>query len=86
MTTVRIDPVTRIEGHLDIEASVEYVDGTQQVIEAKTDQQWVDGICDLFQNPDVAARLGKAGRQYVEQNHRWNDCLQPFADLLQMAS
>ncbi|MCJ7700265.1 MAG: nickel-dependent hydrogenase large subunit [Anaerolineales bacterium] len=36
MKTIRIDPVTRIEGHLDIEVSVEYVDGIQQVIDAKS--------------------------------------------------
>jgi len=36
MTTIRIDPVTRIEGHLDIEVSVEYVDGIQKVIDAKS--------------------------------------------------
>ncbi|MCJ7623230.1 MAG: nickel-dependent hydrogenase large subunit [Anaerolineaceae bacterium] len=36
MTKIRIDPVTRIEGHLDIEVSVETVDGIQQVIDAKS--------------------------------------------------
>jgi hydrogenase large subunit len=36
MTTIRIDPVTRIEGHLDIEVTVEEVGGTQQVIDAKS--------------------------------------------------
>ena len=35
MTTIRIDPVTRIEGHLDIEVSVETIDGIQQVIDAR---------------------------------------------------
>jgi len=36
MTTIRIDPVTRIEGHLDIEVVVEYVDEIQQVIDARS--------------------------------------------------
>jgi len=35
MTTIRIDPVTRIEGHLDIEVCVETIDGIQQVIDAR---------------------------------------------------
>jgi hydrogenase large subunit len=34
-TTIKIEPVTRIEGHLDIEVNVESVDGVQQVIDAK---------------------------------------------------
>ena len=36
MTTIRIDPVTRLEGHLDIEVTVETVDGIQQVTDAKS--------------------------------------------------
>jgi len=36
MIKIRIDPVTRIEGHLDIEVSVDNVDGIQQVIDAKS--------------------------------------------------
>ena len=36
MTTIRIDPVTRIEGHLDIEVVIEYVDEIQQVIDARS--------------------------------------------------
>jgi hydrogenase large subunit len=36
MTTIKIDPVTRIEGHLDIEVSIEHVDGIQQVLDAKS--------------------------------------------------
>ncbi len=36
MIKIRIDPVTRIEGHLDIEVSVDNVDGIQQVSDAKS--------------------------------------------------
>ena len=36
MGKITIDPITRIEGHLDIEVSVEYVDGIQKVIDAKS--------------------------------------------------
>ena len=35
-TTFKIDPVTRIEGHLKIEVTVETVDNVQQVIDAKS--------------------------------------------------
>ncbi|MEW6199105.1 MAG: nickel-dependent hydrogenase large subunit [Planctomycetota bacterium] len=34
-TTIKIDPVTRIEGHLDVEVTVDLVGGRQQVIDAK---------------------------------------------------
>ncbi len=36
MTTIRIDPVTRIEGHLDIEVSVENLGGIQQVVDSRS--------------------------------------------------
>lgn len=35
-TTITIDPVTRIEGHLRIETTIETVNGIQQVIDAKS--------------------------------------------------
>ncbi len=36
MKTIRIDPVTRIEGHLDIEVSVDHAGGNQKVIDARS--------------------------------------------------
>lgn len=35
-TTIKIDPLTRIEGHLEIEVTVDTVLGQQQVVEAKS--------------------------------------------------
>ena len=35
-TTITIDPVTRIEGHLEIEVTVDMVGGEQQVVDAKS--------------------------------------------------
>lgn len=35
-TTITIDPVTRIEGHLEIEVTVDSVGGEQQVVEARS--------------------------------------------------
>ncbi len=35
-TTITIDPVTRIEGHLEVEVTVDMVDGQQQVIGARS--------------------------------------------------
>ena len=35
-TTIKIDPVTRIEGHLAIEVTVDNVDGRQEIVDAKS--------------------------------------------------
>jgi hydrogenase large subunit len=35
-TTIKIDPVTRIEGHLKVEVTVDTVNGTQQVVAARS--------------------------------------------------
>ena len=35
-TTITIDPVTRIEGHLELEVTVDEVGGQQQVVDAKS--------------------------------------------------
>ncbi len=45
-------------------------------------QEWVDHVAQLFDNPTLRQELGTAGRRYVEANHDWERCLEPFADLL----
>ncbi|MFC2053281.1 nickel-dependent hydrogenase large subunit [Chloroflexota bacterium] len=52
MTTIRIDPVTRIEGHLDIEVSVETVDGFQQVIDARSSATMFRGFEIMLKDRD----------------------------------
>ena len=32
-----------------------------------------DLICAVFEDADLRARVGSAGRRYVELHHRWND-------------
>lgn len=43
-TTITVSPMTRVEGHLDIEATVETVGGVQQVIDAKAAGQMFRGF------------------------------------------
>ena len=43
-TTINVSPMTRVEGHLDIEATVETVGGVQQVIDAKAAGQMFRGF------------------------------------------
>jgi hydrogenase large subunit len=52
MTKIRIDPVTRIEGHLDIEVSIEYVDGFQQVIDARSSATMFRGFEIILKDRD----------------------------------
>jgi hydrogenase large subunit len=50
--TFTIDPVTRIEGHLKIEVTVETVDGVQQVIDAKSSGTMFRGFEKILLNHD----------------------------------
>ena len=51
-TTFKIDPVTRIEGHLKIEVTVETVDNVQQVIDAKSSGTMFRGFERILLNHD----------------------------------
>ena len=43
-TTITLDPVTRIEGHLKIQVTVDSVNGVQQVIDAKSSGEMFRGF------------------------------------------
>jgi hydrogenase large subunit len=51
-TTIKIDPVTRIEGHLKIEVTVETINGIQQVIDAKSSGTMFRGFERILLNHD----------------------------------
>jgi sugar transferase (PEP-CTERM/EpsH1 system associated) len=52
------------------------------LISASTPQEWVDSVCDLLADPRKRRELGIQARQYVEQNHHWERCLQPLLDAI----
>jgi sugar transferase (PEP-CTERM/EpsH1 system associated) len=52
------------------------------LLSASSPREWTDWILGLFDDPAWRRRLGLAGRSYVEQNHRWETCLEPFDRLL----
>jgi sugar transferase (PEP-CTERM/EpsH1 system associated) len=58
----------------------------EQLREARDDQEWVREIERLWHQPGERARLGLAGREYVQANHCWQTCLEPLAGLLGLAS
>lgn len=45
---------------------------------AATSTEWIDVLAGLLANPERCRELGAAGRQYVEINHRWEECLEPL--------
>lgn len=51
-TTIKIDPITRIEGHLDVEVTVETVNSVQQVIDAKCSATAFRGFEPILANRD----------------------------------
>ncbi len=48
------------------------------LLSASTPQEWVDSVCGLLADPLRRQQFGVAARQYVEQNHHWERCLQPL--------
>ncbi len=62
-TTLTIDPVTRIEGHLKIEVTADLVNGQQQVVDARATGTLFRGFetilqgRDPFDAPDITARI-----------------------------
>ena len=51
-TTITIDPVTRIEGHLEVQVTVDTVKGTQQVVDAKSAGTMFRGFEIILQGRD----------------------------------
>lgn len=52
------------------------------LLAASTPQEWKDSIRRLLDDEDLRRQLGTAGRQYVEENHCWDRCLEPLLSLL----
>jgi polysaccharide biosynthesis protein PslH len=53
-----------------------------EVLAASDVDEWRAAIVSLMMGPSRAEQLGRAARSYVESNHRWEDCLGPFAEYL----
>ncbi len=49
---------------------------------ASTPGEWVEAISSLLKDEDWRRRLGRAAREYVEEQHRWDVCLAPMLPLL----
>jgi len=56
------------------------------LLSASSPQEWIEAILRLKRNPALRQQLGRAGRRYVEENHHWDRCLEPFRSLLDLPS
>ncbi len=54
------------------------------LLRADSSAEWQTAISQLLENRSLREQLGAAGRQYVEDNHRWDQCLEPLRQLLLM--
>jgi sugar transferase (PEP-CTERM/EpsH1 system associated) len=52
------------------------------VLAASTPQEWAEAVARLLGDEPLRRQLGAAGRRYVEGHHRWEVCLEPFAEVL----
>jgi glycosyltransferase involved in cell wall biosynthesis len=55
---------------------------TAPVLAASTPTEWIESVVGLMDDPDRRRRLGRAGRRYVEEFHRWDRCLEPLGLIL----
>jgi sugar transferase (PEP-CTERM/EpsH1 system associated) len=53
---------------------------------AETATEWARTVVSLLDDPQRCRHLGAAARRYVEANHRWEVCLEPFRDLMGLAT
>jgi polysaccharide biosynthesis protein PslH len=52
------------------------------VLAASTPREWADAVSRLLDDEPLRRHLGSAGRQHVEEHHRWEVRLEPFGTLL----
>ncbi len=53
----------------------------QEVITAQDPKDFAEAVLCLLDNPTLQKELGKAGRRYVESNHRWEKIVENLVDL-----
>jgi sugar transferase (PEP-CTERM/EpsH1 system associated) len=54
----------------------------EHLLAASSPAEWADAVNQLFADRALRQRLGEAGRRYVEENHRWQTCLEPLSRIL----
>jgi glycosyltransferase involved in cell wall biosynthesis len=54
----------------------------RDLLAAGTPKEWAAAVSLLLGDPDRRAALGRTGRRYVEEHHRWEQCLAPLTDAI----
>lgn len=54
----------------------------RDLLRAESADEWVTGICQLFNHISRRRELGMNGRRFVEANHDWALCLRPLTELI----
>jgi sugar transferase (PEP-CTERM/EpsH1 system associated) len=52
----------------------------KHLLAASTAKEWIDAVNGLFSHPVRCRDLGVAARQFVEQHHHWEHCLEPLLE------
>jgi sugar transferase (PEP-CTERM/EpsH1 system associated) len=58
--------------------------GAVPVLSATTPREWVESVIRLMDDPTERRRLGRDGRRYVEEFHRWDRALEPLELILKL--
>jgi sugar transferase (PEP-CTERM/EpsH1 system associated) len=58
----------------------------EHLLAASSASEWVEAVLRLQREPALRRQLGSAGRRYVEEHHQWDRCLEPFLQLMGLAS
>lgn len=58
----------------------------KHLVSAQSPEEWIQQVSRLLGNAAARRRFGMAGRQFTEENHRWEHCLQPLDRLLGLAA
>ena len=55
----------------------------ENILLADTPRHFIDSVVKLAQSPELAARLGEAGRRLTVAEYDWQQCLRGLDDLYQ---
>jgi len=58
-------------------AALQTISGTH-LLAAESVDDWVSAVVGLLRSPDRQHELGRAGREFVERHHHWENCLSPL--------
>jgi sugar transferase (PEP-CTERM/EpsH1 system associated) len=59
-----------------------HVESGVHVLPASSPEEWTQSVCELLANQQLRSDLGHGGRQYAEEYHDWDRCLERLVDLL----